>query len=110
MYKKLDFCDFIQEFRNSRFRDYFSNQGLLVLFNYLEKLEEELKENFVFDIVTICDQFREFPDVETVLEEFYLGTEQDLRERYKIIEFPGNEGLIVQIDKFPKPWQKVQNF
>ncbi len=109
MYKELNVYDFIKEFRNSRFRDYFSNQGLIALFNYLEKFKEELKENFVFDIVTICDQFREFPDVESVLEEFYLKSKEELKETYNVIEIPETERLIVQTNNFPKPWQVIKN-
>lgn len=109
MYKELNVYDFVKEFRSSRFKDNFSEQGLIALFNYLEKFEEENKENYVLDVITICDQFREFSDLESVLEEFYLKSKEELKETYNVIEIPETERLIVQTDNFPKPWQVIKN-
>lgn len=110
MYKELDVYDFVKEFRNSRFKDYFTEQGLIVLFNYIEKLEEENKENYSLDLLTLVDQFREFENIESVLEEFDLKSKEELKETYNIIEIPNTERLIVQVDNSPKPWQIVKCF
>ena len=53
---------FINTFKNenSDYENNFSYEGLKVLFNYLENLEEELNEEFTFDYIAIACDYTEW--------------------------------------------------
>jgi len=107
MYKVMTINGFVDDFRKSSYKDNFSYEGLIELFKHFENLENEFDEDYIFDIVAICSQFQEFPNIETALKEFGINSEKELRENYFIIDIPDSERIIVQVDDFPAKCQLV---
>lgn len=107
MYKVMTMNDFVDDFKKSSYKDHFSYEGLMELFEHFEEMENEFDEDYIFDIVTICSQFREFQDIETALNELGLDSEKELRENYFVIDIPECDGVIVQVEDFPQKWQLV---
>jgi hypothetical protein len=107
MYKVITIKNFVDDFKNSSYKDHFSYEGLIELFKHFEEMENEFDENYVFDIVGICGQFSEYPNVETALKELGVDSEKELRENYFVIDIPERDGIIVQVDDFPQEWQLI---
>jgi len=58
MKMKIDLYDFRREFENIR-PDNFSREGLTMLFDYFEELDESTDEETELDVIAICCDYRE---------------------------------------------------
>ena len=54
MKQTVGFCDFVDAFRAFNRYDQFGYDGLRVLFDYLESLEEDLDEDLELDVIALC--------------------------------------------------------
>lgn len=59
MKQTINFYDFERAFVDCDRRDNFSYQGLRVLFDYLEELEDSLGEQIELDVIGLCCDFEE---------------------------------------------------
>jgi hypothetical protein len=59
MYQTITFSDFCDAFRSHGRENQFSYDGLRVIFDYLEGLEDDLGEPIEFDVIAICCEFSE---------------------------------------------------
>ena len=90
--------EFANAFQSSdTYRNNFSRDGLLVLFDYLEGLEESTGEEMEFDLVAIACDFTEYASLAEFNESH--GTEyktwEDVYEDATVISTNG-DGAIVQ--------------
>jgi hypothetical protein len=69
--KTVNLHDFHQAFRDFNRSDSFSNEGLEVLFKYLEGLSEDIGEPIELDVIGLCCQYSE-------------DTPEDIAEQYDI--------------------------
>ncbi len=91
--------EFIDTFRNSpTYKNQFSYDGLIALFEYLEVLEEDTDEQINFDMIAICCDYSEYSNVEEFINDYqdyqdmsYTEIMSVLREETEVIEF--GEGL-----------------
>ena len=89
--------DFIDTFRNSTtYKNNFSYDGLIALFEYLEDLEEDTGEQINFDMVGLCCDYSEYSNVENFINDYqdyqemsYTEIMSGLREYTEVIEFEG---------------------
>ncbi len=93
MKKTINLHNFRQEFINYNRQNYFSYEGLEVLFNYLEKYEE-----YELNVVDLCYKYTEYKDQAEFWKEFdeeKYQTIEDIRERTEVI-LVGEEGFIIR--------------
>ena len=50
----VSFCDFVDAFHRADRYDNFGYNGLRVIFDYLEELEQDIGEEIELDVVAIC--------------------------------------------------------
>ena len=86
MYQSVGFCDFTDAFRKMDRKENFSYEGLKVLFDYLERLEEDMGEPIELDVIALCCEYMEIEDDEEAYAE-YVGDEAT-REDYVIEKLP----------------------
>jgi len=73
--------DFADDFRKMNRADNFSYEGLKVLFDYLEQMEEDTGEEMELDVIAICCDFSEYDEEELVSQYGYkLEREEDQDE------------------------------
>ena len=88
------------EFRN-RFansdtcKDNFTDDALIALFGYLEQQEEDLGEQFEFDMLALCWEWAEYENLEELQQNYQdIKTLEDLQEKTEVIEFKG--GMLIR--------------
>lgn len=64
MKQTVNLNDFRNEFRGTQYENYFSWDGLEVLFDYFEDLEDDTGSEIELDIVAIACDFVEYSDFE----------------------------------------------
>lgn len=74
-------------------RENFSYEGLAILFEYLEQLEEDTGEELEYDPMSLCGDFEEYGNIEEAAEDYGI-TPEKLRERTMVLDFAG--GIIVK--------------
>ena len=74
MHQKIDFNDFKTAFLSIR-PDNFTRDGLVLLFGYLEQLEENTGEALELDVIAICCDY-----TENTLEEITADHDIDLAD------------------------------
>lgn len=68
MHTTISLYDFRQAFKSLR-PDNFSYEGLKVLFDHLEEMEEELGQSIELDVIALCCEYQESV-IEEINEEF----------------------------------------
>ena len=87
----LSLYDFRDAFYKMGRKEQFSYDGLAVLFDYLE----ELDENFELDVIGLCCDFAE-SDWKTIADDYRIKTDGDEDERRaQVIEHLCDEGAFV---------------
>ena len=93
--------DFIDTFRYSpTYKNNFSYDGLIALFDYLVDLEEDTGEQIQFDMIGLCCDYSEYSNVEEFITDYQDSTELHenldyseiisvLRDHTEVIEFEG---------------------
>ena len=85
MYTNISKCGFHDAFRRAGRKDNFSYEGLNVLFDYLEALEDESGEPIELDVVEFCCEWTECTIVEA-LESYGLETLEDLCDETLVLK------------------------
>lgn len=97
MKKSINRYEFIDEFRNSQYKNNFSYQGLNALFDYLEQLEEDIGEEIEFDLVQLACDFTEYSSLDEIKENYSnlnINTIEDLRDYTEVIELDDRSIII----------------
>ena len=89
MIKTLSVYDFIQEFKNYGRGEQFSREGLVVLFDYLEELEESTGIEMELDIIAICCDYTEYKSLEDFKNDYDyedIETIEDIEDFTQVIK------------------------
>ena len=97
MKQTVDLHDFREGFRQVRPNN-FSYEGLEVLFEYLEGVEDDIGEQLEFDVIALCCDFSE-DDWQTIAK-YYDGVfledgAEDEENMEHVIEFLRDEGAYI---------------
>lgn len=91
--------EFINYFEKSdSYKNNFSREGLIALYNYLEQLSEDIGEDIELDIVALCCEYTEyenFGEVKKAYSNLKLNNILDLEEHTEVI-YLDNKGLIIE--------------
>ena len=96
---------FLHAFQGSNtYQNNFSHDGLIALFEYIEQVEDDIGEEFEFDMVGICCDYSEYDSLKDFNAD-YAGTPgnncwkyetlDDIREETVVIEIPDTERFII---------------
>jgi len=96
---------FINRFKQSDgYKDKYTYEGLHALFEYLEQLEDDIGEEFEFDMIGLCCEYSEYDDLEDFNEQYSHEvsyprqkdgyTLDDIREETVVIEIPNTNRFI----------------
>lgn len=77
--------------QSDTYKNNFSYEGLAVLFDYLEELEDSTGEEMELDVVAICCDFQEMENVQEFNEQY----EQDCKNMEEVDEY---HTTIISID------------
>lgn len=80
MFTRVTLSDFRDAFRAAGRKDQFSYDGLRVIFDYMEELEDSIGESIELDVVAICCDYSEMTP-EEIIEAYsipYDAAEDDL--------------------------------
>jgi hypothetical protein len=100
MNKKINIYEFVNDFKKSQYKNNFSIQGLRALFDYFEKLEEDLGEELEFDIIAICCDYTEYDTIEEFKKDYAefdnIKSIKEIEEDTVVIRIKGTNGIIVK--------------
>ena len=90
-----DFCDsFSQDKYTSNYTGQFTYEAKRALFDYLERLEEDMGKEIDFDIIAICCDFTEFEDFEELQGQYpQITTMSELEDKTTVI--PCDNGHVI---------------
>ena len=90
---KYDFEDAF--LKSDTYKDNFSYEGLVALFEYLEDYEESTGEQIEFDMVALACEYSEYKNLKEIKENYNdIKSLEDLQDHTQVIEFDG--GIIIQ--------------
>ena len=98
MKKTVSSDAFVREFKEIR-PDNFSLNGLECLFEYIEEMENDIDEEFEFDVIALCCDYTEYDDIEEYNEAYsgyHGGHEFDDREE---LERTGEHGTFIAVGR-----------
>ena len=85
--------------RSDNYKNNFSYEGLHALFEYIEQVEDDIGEEFEFDMVGICCDYTEYDSLEDFNADYSsddkVYTIDDIREETVVIEIPETERFII---------------
>jgi len=90
-----EFCDYFQKIRP----DNFSYQGLRVLFDYIEEIDNSCGEDSELDVIGLCCDFAE-SDWQTIASDYEgaieLDKEQDQDiQKTQVLDFLADQGVLI---------------
>jgi hypothetical protein len=90
-----EFCDYFQKIRP----DNFSYQGLRVLFDYLEEIDNSCGEDSELDVIGLCCDFAE-SDWQTIAADYDSSIELDKtknvdEQKAQVLDFLADQGALV---------------
>ena len=87
--------------QSDTYKNNFSYEGLHALFEYIEQVEEDIGEEFEFDMVGICCDYTEYDSLEDFNADYSsddkVYTLDDIREETVVIEIPNTERFIIGV-------------
>ena len=86
--------------RSDNYKNNFSYEGLHALFEYIEQVEDDIGEEFEFDMIGICCDYTEYGDfIEFARDYIELDCKNldDIREETVVIEIPNTERFITGV-------------
>ena len=84
--------------RSDNYKNNFSYDGLHALFEYIEEVEDEIGEEFEFDMVGICCDYTEYDNLNDFNADYnYQYTRDELEEETIVIEIPDTERFIIGV-------------
>ena len=89
--------------RSDNYKNNFSYDGLHALFEYIEQVEDDIGEEFEFDMVGICCDYTEYDSLDDLNADYQDSryekgyTLDDIREETVGIEIPETERFITGV-------------
>ena len=87
--------------RSDNYKNNFSYDGLTALFEYIEEVEDDIGEEFEFDMVGICCDYTECDSLDDFTADYNTDdkayTLDDIREQTTVIEIPDTERFIIGV-------------
>lgn len=68
--KRIDFNDFVEEFKRYGRENQFSHEGKKALYNYLNDLSDDIGEALELDIIGICCDYTEYKNLKEFLDDY----------------------------------------
>ena len=92
-----NFIDYFNTWHGGDYKNKFTYDGKISLFNYLVELEYDMGKQTEFDIVAISCDFSEYENLQAI-QKLYDGINNidDLRNHTEVIEIPNTTKLIIQ--------------
>ena len=92
-----NFIDYFNTWHGGDYKNQFTYDGKISLFNYLVELEYDMGKQTEFDIVAISCDFSEYENLQEI-QKLYDGINNidDLRDQTQVIEIPITTKLIIQ--------------
>ena len=92
-----NFIDYFNTWHGGDYKNKFTYDGKISLFNYLVELEYDMGKQTEFDIVAISCDFSEYENLQEI-QKLYDGINNidDLRNHTEVIEIPNITKLIIQ--------------
>ena len=85
--------------QSDTYKNNFSYEGLMALFEHIEQVEDDIGEEFEFDMVGICCDYTEYENLNDFNADYRnddkIYTLDDIREEAELIEIPNTERFIV---------------
>lgn len=97
MKKTVSFYDFVESFSDT-YKDNFSREGKLALFNYLEEYEESTDTEIELDSVALCCEYTEFDNLAEYNDVYFnrkAKSISDIEEQTQVILIPDTERFII---------------
>lgn len=96
MYQEINVYQFKDEFNAIR-PDNFSYDGLTVLYDYFEELENDLGDKIELDVVSLCCDFSEYTNLKELNEDYDNKYESlnELANETLVLSFPDSERFII---------------
>tara|TARA_R100000315_G_scaffold48799_1_gene23107 strand:+ start:2566 stop:2883 length:318 start_codon:yes stop_codon:yes gene_type:complete len=93
---------FVDAFMQSdTYKNNFSYEGLHALFDYIQQVEDDIGEEFEFDVVGICCDYTEYDDLDDFDRDYSQNgkvyTMDEIREETVVIEIPDTERFIIGV-------------
>jgi hypothetical protein len=98
MKKTINFYEFERGFVERNRKESFTYEGLRLIFDYMEDLEEDLGTEFEFDPIALCCEFTEFESIQEVLDAYSIQETDptiDTLQEYFSVVLVGENGIIV---------------
>lgn len=96
MIQQVNFNDFQDAF-SGQYKDNFSYEGKLALFDYLEEFERDTGEPLELDSVAIACDYTEYKNLKELQENYRdIKSMEDLENNTTVIPIDGSNGFIIQ--------------
>lgn len=93
MYKTINFSQFCDSFSDT-YKNNFSYEGKLALFDYLEALEDDTGVRIELDPIALCCEWTEYESLKEVQENYgRIKSLEDLQNHTQVIEIPEGRNL-----------------
>ena len=108
MKQTINSFEFVDAFRAHGRQNQFSYDGLRALFEYLEEMEDGMREEMELDVIALCCDYSEFSSAKEAAMEYGITSEEDeqdedaieehslqwLQDRTSVITY--DSGIIIQ--------------
>ncbi len=84
---------FIDEFMAIR-PDNFSRSGLHALFDYIEELEHDMREQIELDVIALCCDFSDYKTEDEIRDAYNIPKEDEISDYTTVIYH--DDGVIIQ--------------
>lgn len=91
------FNDFVQAFRDFNRIDNFSADGLKALFDYLEEIEEETKQEIELNVIALCCEYSEM-SIQELIDYYVIDVSQcetDYKRHEKVLDYMLESTVVV---------------
>tara|TARA_R110002126_G_scaffold258901_1_gene401886 strand:+ start:276 stop:575 length:300 start_codon:yes stop_codon:yes gene_type:complete len=98
MYQEINEHQFRDEFNAIR-SDNFSYDGLTVLYDYFEELENDLGDKIELDVISLCCDFSEYDNLKELNEDYGNKYESldELANETLVLPIPDSERFIIHL-------------
>lgn len=96
MYQTVSQWDFVRAFDNMGRGNNFSQDGRIALFDYLTELESDTGSDIELDVISICSDFSEYPNLDALKEEYsHLLEDEEFEDDDEVLDFFRDETMVL---------------
>ena len=93
--KRVDFSDFLEEFKKCGREEQFTYKAKKALYEYLNQISEDLGEPIELDVISLCCQFTEYSSLQEFNNDYVYSIGYDLDSIEEINDYT----MVIQIDE-----------